>query len=216
MPLALITGGEGHLAKALAGELSASGYEVIAPSHGELDVTSSEGVGAYFDALEATPDLVIHAAGIARDRLVANMTEEDWDEVMAVNLRGAFLVTRAALRAMLKRRSGHFVYIGSFAGVQGTLGQANYAAAKAGLTGFMKSVAREAGSRGVRANCVLPGFLESPMTSALTGEQVAAAREMHALKEFNTAEDAARFIVSLDSLPKVSGQVFQLDSRIAS
>ena len=216
MPLALITGGEGHLAKALASELSASGYEVLAPSHGELDVTSSDGVGAYFGALEEVPDLVVHAAGITRDGLVANMTESDWDEVMAVNLRGAFLVTRAALRPMLKRRSGHFVYIGSFAAVQGTFGQANYAAAKAGLTGFMKSVGREAGSRGVRANCILPGFLKSPMTSTLTEDQVAAAREMHALKEFNTAEAAARFIVSLDALAHVSGQVFQLDSRIAS
>jgi 3-oxoacyl-[acyl-carrier protein] reductase len=215
MPLALITGGDGFLAKAVARELAAAHFEVLAPSHGELDVASAGSVRAFFDQLEGVPDLVVHAAGIHRDSLVASMTEAQWDDVLAVNLRGAFLVSRAALRPMLRRKSGHLVFIGSFAALHGTLGQANYAAAKAGLAGFARSLAREAGSRGVRANCVLPGFLESPMTASLGADQVDAAREAHALKRFNTVGDAARFVVFLDSLSHVSGQVFQLDSRIA-
>ncbi|MEM0895510.1 MAG: SDR family oxidoreductase [Verrucomicrobiota bacterium] len=215
MPVALITGGEGFLARKLAGILHAHGYDAHAPTHGELDVASANSVDGWFSSNPDGYDLVVHAAGITRDALVSRMMPEDWNEVMAVNLRGAFLVSRAAVRPMLKKRSGHIVFIGSFAGIVGTLGQANYAAAKAGLTGFAKSLAKEAGTRGVRVNCVLPGFLESPMTADLCEAQVEATREAHALKRFNTADDTANFVAHLDTLSHVSGQVFQLDSRIS-
>ncbi|MEM9479483.1 MAG: SDR family oxidoreductase [Verrucomicrobiota bacterium] len=214
MPVALITGGEGFLARKIAKTLRADAYDVHAPSRRELDVSSVDSVEQWFSTNADAYDLVIHAAGIADDALVSNMSSEQWDKVLAVNLRGAFLISRAAMRPMLKKRSGHIIFIGSFAGLSGTLGQANYAAAKAGLTGFAKSLAKEAGGRGVRVNCVLPGFLESPMTKGLSDELREAVREAHALKRFNTGEEAAKFIAFLDTLSHVSGQVFQLDSRI--
>lgn len=118
---------------------------------------------------------------------------------------------------MAKKRSGHIINVGSFAALYGTAGQANYAAAKAGLIGLTKSLASEYGSKNVRTNCVLPGLLETKMTVALLSDPARKAELVgrHLLRRLNSVEDAARFIVFLDSMKNVSGQVFQLDSRVS-
>jgi 3-oxoacyl-[acyl-carrier protein] reductase len=131
-----------------------------------------------------------------------------------VNLRGAFLCSRAALKFMVRQRSGHIVLIGSRAARHGTHGQSAYAAAKAGLVGLAQSVAKEYGARNIRCNVVLPGFLETRMTAGLSKERCEEVRAEHALGHFNTVGNAARFIAFLARLDHVSGQVFTLDSRL--
>ncbi len=212
--VAIITGGDGGLATALADKLRTDGFEVIAPGRAQLDVTSPKNVETFFASIERV-DLLINNAGQIADALCAKMSEAEWDAVMATNLRGAFLCAQAAALKMLKQRRGHIINLGSFSARFGTFGQTNYAAAKAGLIGLTQSMARELGKRNVRVNCVLPGFLETKFTGALPAEAKARALQMHELGKFNTVEEAARFITFLDTMPFVSGQVFQLDSRIA-
>ena len=145
------------------------------------------------------------------------MSEQDFDRVMDVSLKGAFLCSQKVMWLMAKKRSGHIINIGSFAALYGTVGQANYAAAKAGLIGLTKSLAAEYGSKNVRTNCVLPGLLETKMTQHLLSDP-AKKNELvkrHLLRRLNSVEDAARFIVFLDTMKHVSGQVFQLDSRVS-
>lgn len=210
---ALITGGKGGLATELCSQLSAAGYEVVSPGHAELDVAKVDSVAGFIQGLDRI-DLLINNAGVTRDRSVLKMTEPDWDEVLAVNAKGAFLCAKTVLRKMLRQRSGHIVNIGSYSALRPPHGQANYAAAKAALIGLTQSLAAEAGSRGVRINCVLPGFLETPMTAGLSAAVKTHALQAHALGRFNSVADAARFIVFLDTMGAVSGQVFQLDSRL--
>ncbi len=214
--VALITGGEGDLAKAIRAELESQGWVVHAPSHGEMDVTDKAQVQRVIGALSRL-DLLVHNAGITRDRRMVNMSEEEFSEVLEVNLKGAFLCTQAALKLMVKQRAGHIVNIGSFSALSGPIGQTNYAAAKAGLIGLTQSTAAEYGARGVRANCVLPGFLDTKMTKHLLADEGHRARVLsaHTLGRLNTAADAARFIAFLHGMENVSGQVFQLDSRIS-
>lgn len=211
-PVALVTGGEGDLASALAQELGLAGYRVLAPGRKDLDVSRSESVDAFFSSLEPI-DLLVNNAGIAGDGLLARQDAATWSEVIDVNLKGAFLCARAAAPAMLRRRSGHIVQVGSFAAHHPGIGQTAYASAKAGLEGLTRSLAAELGKRNIRVNCVLPGFLETKMTAPLGLEIREQARERHQLGRFNTPEEAARFIALLDRSPHVSGQVFQLDSR---
>lgn len=210
---AVITGGRGDLAGALASALREAGYAVRNPGRDELDVTDADQVESYFGSIERV-DLLINNAGIKRDTPMLRMTEADWDLVMEVNLKGAFLCAQAAVKGMSRRRSGHIVNVSSFSAIRPPVGQANYAAAKAGMIGLTKSLAAEFGRRGVRVNAVLPGYLETKMTADMAAETVDAIRAQHALGRFNTCADAARFMVFLDSLSAVSGQVFQLDSRV--
>lgn len=214
---AVITGGEGDLACAIATELESQGWTVHAPGRAELDVTNAANVKAWFAPLDRV-DLLINNAGIIRDRAVVKMTEDDFDAVTDVCLKGAFLCSQTVIRKMAKQRSGHILQIGSLSALTGPAGQANYAAAKAGLIGLTKSLAKEYGPRNVRINCVLPGFLETKMTAPLLADSEQRERILssHMLSHFNTIEDAARFIAFLDSMPHVSGQVFQLDSRVGS
>ena len=215
-PVAVITGGGGCLAAAIRLELEQQGWQVHAPVRGELDVCCAAQVRTYFSSFEQL-DLLVHNAGILRDAPMLKMAEADFDDVLRAHLRGGFLCSQAALRVMVKQRSGHIVHIGSFSALSGPAGQANYAAAKAGLIGLTQSIAKEYGSRNIRANCVLPGFLDTPMTSHLLRD--AAQRERilsaHALGRLNTCQDAGKFIAFLQTMHHVSGQVFQLDSRVA-
>lgn len=211
---AVVTGGGGALAGAIGSALTGAGYQVALPQRDELDVRDGGSVSAYF-ADAGDFDLLINAAGVTRDRAIQRLDEKDWDCVLGVNLDGAFRCAKAALRGMLKRRRGHIVNISSFSALRPPVGQAAYAAAKAGLIGLTQALAVEAGSRGVRVNAVLPGFLATPMTAKLDAEVIARARAEHVLGRFNTPDEAARFIVALDAMSAVSGQVFQLDSRIA-
>ncbi len=212
--LAIITGGEGELAGAIAKALREAGWGVEAPGRATLEVSSPQSVGDYFAQFEEV-DLLVNSAGVRADGLCATMSEGEWDTVLGTNLRGAFLCAQAAALVMMRQRRGHIINVGSFSGRAGTFGQSNYAAAKAGLIGLTQSMARELGKRNVRVNCVLPGFLETQFTADLTEEAKLRALQMHQLGRFNTTEDAARFMAFLDTMSHVSGQVFQLDSRIS-
>jgi 3-oxoacyl-[acyl-carrier protein] reductase len=185
------------------------------PGRDALDVTEPASVRARVADLPRL-DLLVHNAGFLRDAPLARMSEADFAAVLEVHLRGAFLCARAALRPMLRQGGGHLVFVGSFSALSGPAGQANYAAAKAGLIGLAQSLAAEYGGRGVRANVVLPGLLETPMSAPLLTDPERRRRALaaHTLGRFNTPAEAARFIAFLHSLPHTSGQVFSLDSRI--
>jgi 3-oxoacyl-[acyl-carrier protein] reductase len=226
----LITGAAGGLGQALVEAFAAADWQVVAgwhqtPISGQpanvfptpLDVTAAESVSAAFAETLARfgrLDALINNAGIARDALVAQMSDEDWQRVLDVNLKGAFLCAQAALRPMLKQRDGHILNISSFGGRVGRAGQANYAASKAGLIGLTQALAKEAGSRNVRVNAVLPGFLRTRLVGDLTEEQLAAHAASNALGRLNEFAEVARFVTFLAGMRNVSGQVFQLDSRI--
>jgi 3-oxoacyl-[acyl-carrier protein] reductase len=207
----LISGGEGDLARSLRTAFPRD--TVHAPGRKEMDVRDEAQVEAYVSKLEQL-DVLIANAGLTRDGALANISAGDFSEVVNTNLRGAFLCVRAAIKRMVKQRSGHILLIGSRAGKQGTRGQAAYAAAKAGLVGFGQSVAKEYGARHIRCNVVLPGFLETKFTAHLPEKRREEIRAEHVLGRFNTAENAARAIAFLARLDHVSGQVFTLDSRL--
>ena len=213
-PVALITGGGGGLASALRQELDAAGWHVLAPLRRELDVTSPEQVERFFSRLIRL-DLLINNAGIRRDDLLAHQLEAERNAVLDVCLRGAFLCSRAAAGIMVKQGQGHILNVGSLSGSTGPAGQAAYAAAKAGLVALTRSLAAELGPEGVRVNCVLPGWLDTKFTTGVPDAVTRRALEAHMLGRFNTPHDAARFMVFLHSMAAVSGQVFQLDSRIS-
>lgn len=226
----LITGAAGGLGQALVEAFAAADWQVVAgwhqtPISGQpanvfptpLDVTAADSVSAAFAETLARfgrLDALINNAGIARDALVAQMSDDDWHRVLDVNLKGAFLCAQAALRPMLKQRDGHILNISSFGGRVGRAGQANYAASKAGLIGLTQALAKEAGSRNVRVNAVLPGFLRTRLVGDLTEEQLAAHAASNALGRLNEFAEVARFVTFLAGMRNVSGQVFQLDSRI--
>lgn len=212
--VAVITGGQGDLARAICSRLNESHYQVHSPDKKALDVTEPESVRSFFSQIERI-DLLINNAGRREDFTLAKMTEATWDRVVAVNLRGAFLCSQAVSMKMIAQRNGHILNIGSFSARLGNFGQTNYAAAKAGLIGLTQSLAREIGKRGVRVNCILPGFLETRFTASVPVEIREQILQTHELGKFNTVEEAARFIAFVDTMPSVSGQIFQLDSRIA-
>jgi 3-oxoacyl-[acyl-carrier protein] reductase len=209
----LISGGEGGLARALQNEFSRDEAVVHAPGRKAMDVRDEAGINAFFSRLDRL-DVLIANAGLTRDGPVTGLGADEFAEVMDTNLRGAFLCARAALKLMVKQRGGHIVFIGSRAARYGTRGQSAYAAAKAGMVGLAQSLAKEYGGRNIRCNVVLPGFLETKMTGALSAERREEVRTEHALGRFNTVENAARFVVFLARLDHISGQVFTLDSRI--
>jgi 3-oxoacyl-[acyl-carrier protein] reductase len=158
-------------------------------------------------------DILVNNAGINRDNLALRMSEQEWDEVLNTNLKGAYLCTKAVLRSMVRQRSGRLIYISSIAGVAGNAGQANYAAAKAGMIGLAKSMAREVGSRGITANVVAPGFIETDMTAGLAVELKQSALAQIPLQRFGKPEDIAEVVAFLASAAAsyVTGQVLRVD-----
>ena len=162
-------------------------------------------------------DILVNNAGFHRDTLLVRMNVEDWDEVMDTNLRGAFLCTKAVLRFMLKQRGGRIVNIGSLSGLAGNAGQANYAAAKAGLIGFTKSVAREMGPRGITANLVAAGLVSTKLTSTVSQEIVDKALSLVSVGRLGTPEDIANAAVFLasDHAAYITGQVLVVDGGLS-
>lgn len=163
-------------------------------------------------------DILVNNAGFNRDTLLLRMSVQDWDEVMATNLRGAFLCTKAALRYMLRQRWGRIVNIGSVSGIAGNAGQANYAAAKAGLIGFTKAVAREMGSRGITANVVAPGLVRTELTEDIHQQIVDMAMQRIFVGRLGTPEDIAACVAFLASeeASYISGQVLPVDGGLGN
>ena len=189
---ALVTGASGGIGGAIARALHAQGaavtlsgtraeaLEQLKASLGErahvvaaklADAADIDRLAKEAEAAMGKIDILVNNAGITRDNLSMRMKDEDWEKVLQVNLTGAFRLTRAAMRGMMRRRYGRIINITSVVGVTGNPGQANYAAAKAGLIGMSKSLAQEVASRGITVNCVAPGFIDTPMTDALTDDQ---------------------------------------------
>ena len=229
--VALITGAAGGLGRALVHEFAAQGWRVAAAFHRAttqtetdsiwplpLDVTDRARVAAAVREILARwgrLDALINNAGVTADQLLPQLDDAAWEKVLAVNLKGAFLCAQAVLRAMLRQRDGHIVNIASFSGRSGARGQAHYAAAKAGLLGLTAALAREAGSRNVRVNAILPGVLPTPMTAPLGEKILAGLAAAITLGRLNSVEEVARFTAFLVTTRNISGQLFQLDSRIA-
>lgn len=208
----VITGGQGELAQAGAQSFHAAQWNVLTPGRAALNVTEPAPVETYFRALSQLHLLIVNA-GMTEDRLLVQTPENSWNQILAVNLRGAFLCAQAA-RPLLEKSGGQVIFIGSYVGLRGATGQSAYAAAKAGLIGLSASLAQEWGPRQIRSNVVLPGFIPTKMNRHISEEKLQSIRARHALGRFNTAQDTARFLLTLAHLEHVSGQVFQLDSRV--
>ena len=211
---ALVTGAEGDLGQAIAQGLQVAGVEVLAPGKPQLDVTSVDSVKGFISEAGEL-ELLVCNAGFIADRTLSKMSEQDWDHVLDVNLKGAFLCAREVTRGMVKRRSGHIIFVSSFSALHPPIGQVNYSSAKSALLGMMKSMAQELGGRNVRVNAVVPGFMETKMTGGLSAETKKGILGRHVLGRYNTTAEAADFITHLHlRLRHTSGQVFNLDSRI--
>ena len=200
-------------AAALEQELSAGGGTVKGFQSDAASMTDAERLVSEVVEAFGTVDIVINNAGITDDTLLMRMTEEQWDRVISVNLKSCFNLTKAVMRTMLKARSGSIVNISSVVGVQGNAGQANYAASKAGILGFTKSVALELGSRNIRCNAIAPGFIETEMTAKLDADTVQGWRDAIPLKRGGTPEDVANLCVFLasDMSAYITGQTLNVD-----
>ena len=185
----------------------------------ECDVTDPEQVEAAFAQVESAigpVEVVVANAGITRDTLLMRMTDEDWDAVIATNLTGAFRIARRAARPMIRNRFGRIILISSVVGQLGSAGQVNYAASKSGLVGMARSLARELGSRGVTANVVAPGFIETDMTAALGEDRVAAYTSQIPLGRLGTVDDVAAVIEFLagDGSGYITGALIPVDGGL--
>lgn len=225
----LVTGGNRGIGLAIAEHFQSLGDNVIItyrsgnpPAHlrsVKMDVTSTESVEAGFDEIEKTHgpiEVLVSNAGITRDGLVLRMSDADFEDVFQANLMGSFRVARRASKAMLKLKRGSMIFIGSVVGSMGSAGQVNYAASKAGLIGMVKSLAKELGSRGITANVVSPGFVETDMTSTLDqnrrNEIVAAVP----LRRFCSGAEIARVVgfVASDGARYITGAVLPVDGGL--
>ncbi len=220
--VALVTGASRGIGAAIALELAARGYQVVGTATTDagaeritealsahagcrgvnLNVNDGAAVEALLDAIvkqQGGLHVLVNNAGITRDTLAMRMKDEDWDAVMDTNLKAVFRVSRAAIRPMMKQRFGRIISITSVVGASGNPGQANYAAAKAGVAGMTRALARELGSRGITVNCVAPGFIATDMTAALPEEQQKALNAQIPLGHMGKPEDIAHAVAYLAS-----------------
>jgi 3-oxoacyl-[acyl-carrier protein] reductase len=229
---ALVTGGSRGIGKAIAAELAEGGATVVIgyqSAADEANAVAEEIGGRAVQADVSDPDearrlvedagdvdLLVNNAGITRDGLLMRMSDDDWRAVIDTNLGGVFHTCRAASRGMLRRRSGSIVNLSSVVGVHGNPGQTNYGAAKAGIIGFTKSLARELGSRGVRANVVAPGYIDTRLTQELPDELKQAMLQSTPLGRFGDPQDVAgavRFLCS-DEASFITGEVLLVDGGL--
>lgn len=200
-------------ARALEAELQAKGVKAKGYKFNVADYAACEEMANDVVKEFGSIDVVVNNAGITRDNLLMRMSEEQWDEVINTNLKSVFNMTKAVQRTMLKQRKGSIVNMSSVVGVKGNAGQANYAASKAGLLGFTKSVALELGSRNIRCNAIAPGFIETEMTGALDEATVQGWRDAIPLKRGGTTEDVANLALFLasDMSAYITGQTINVD-----
>ncbi len=215
--IAISYGNNAISAKAVLEELKSLGVEAIAV---KADVSISEEVTNLIKKVESelgTIDILVNNAGITKDNLLIRMTEEDWDSVMDVNLKGVFLCTKAVSRAMMKKRYGKIINITSVVGITGNAGQGNYSASKAGVIGFTKSMAKELASRGIRVNAVAPGFIQTDMTDVLKDEIKTEMLKLIPLNTIGNPEDIANLVVFLASEKSdyITGQIIKIDGGMA-
>ncbi len=227
--VALITGGNRGIGLAIAEKFKADGYQVVV-SHRSgnlpagldgviMDVTDSESVNSAIAEIErkfGQIDVLVANAGITKDGLVMRMSDEDFESVVETNLTGAFRVARACTRGMMKRKSGRMIFVGSVVGMLGSAGQVNYAATKSGLIGMARSFARELGSRGITANVVAPGFVDTDMTAVLDEARKAEIVGAVPLGRFCTPEEVAGVVAFLASpeAAYISGAVIPVDGGL--
>ena len=200
-------------AKKLETELAAKGVKVKGYQSDASNFTQSQ---EFVDAVIAEfggVDILVNNAGITKDNLLMRISEEDFDKVIEVNLKSVFNMTKAVQRIMLKQRKGSIINMSSVVGIKGNAGQSNYAASKAGIIGFTKSIALELGSRNIRCNAIAPGFIETEMTAVLDEKVVQGWRDSIPLKRGGTAEDIANACVFLasDMSSYITGQVLRID-----
>jgi 3-oxoacyl-[acyl-carrier protein] reductase len=225
----LVTGGNRGIGFAIASEFVAQGHRVAVTARsgdgptGSLtvraDVTDTASVDAAFTEIEAAlgpVEVVVANAGITRDTLLLRMSEDDWSDVLATNLTGSFHVAKRAAKGMLRLRRGRIVFISSVVGLLGSPGQVNYAASKSGLVGMARSMARELGSRGITANVVAPGYVDTDMTAVLTDEQKAGIRDQVPLGRYARPEEVAGAVTWLasDAAAYVTGAVIPVDGGL--
>ncbi len=240
--IAVVTGGTRGIGLAIAERLAADGYDLLLTYRGDADaakaasealastgrrievisadVSTAEGATATIETATKTfgrIDVLVNNAGITRDNLIMRMSEDDWDAVLSTNLKGTFLTSKAVVRPMLRQKSGRIINITSVVGRMGNAGQANYAAAKAGLIGLTKTLAKEVGSRGITVNAVAPGFIDTRLTDVLPEELKKALLDATPLGRFGTVEDVANAVAFLasDQASYITGQVLSVDGGMS-
>lgn len=244
-PVALVTGGSRGIGEAIVRSLAKAGYAVAINCSSEkslgaaehlaagvsescgvearafrADVASFAEVGTMVSEIQAAwgrIDVLVNNAGITRDGLLARMSEEAFDQVIEVNLKGAFNCLRHVAPLMMKQRNGRIVSVSSVVGLYGNAGQVNYAASKAGIIGLTKSAAKELAPRGITANAVAPGFIETDMTQAMGEKAIEAVRGRIAMKEFGKPQDVANAVCFLasDEARYITGQVLAIDGGMS-
>ena len=238
--IALVTGASRGIGQAIARELSASGLFVVGTATSVagaeridadlkqyagqglgrvLDVTDPASVAALMDSIRSEPGepaVLVNNAGITRDNLLMRMKDAEWDDIIATNLTSVYRLSQACLRPMMKARWGRIISIASVVGVMGNAGQSNYAAAKAGIIGFSKSLAREVGSRGITVNVVAPGFIATDMTEALSEAQRTAILSQVALGRLGAAQDIAHAVSFLasDAAAYITGETLHVNGGL--
>lgn len=227
--LALVTGGNRGIGLAIAKALKSAGHEVVITYRSGpapvgfncvvMDVTSTESVDKAFVSIESqwgVPEIIVANAGITKDVLVMRMSDADFDDVINANLTGAFRVARRATRGLLKLKRGRLIFVGSVVGAVGAAGQVNYASSKSGLVGMARSFAREIGSRGITANVIAPGFVETDMTATLDEKRRSEIAASVPLGRFCSAEEIANVVTFIASpqASYITGAVIPVDGGL--
>lgn len=227
--IALVTGGNRGIGLAIANSLKAAGHDVVITYRSgsapegfksiQMDVTNTESVDAGFASLEeqwGVPEIIVANAGITKDGLVMRMSDEDFESVIDANLTGAFRVARRATKGLLKLKRGRLIFVGSVVGSVGSAGQVNYSSSKAGLVGMARSFARELGSRGITANVIAPGFVETDMTATLDEKRRNEIAGSVPLGRFCSAQEIADVVTFIASpqASYISGALIPVDGGL--